>query len=71
LNKCQKNQIMLIIKIDNKTPIEKALKLFKSKVIKTKLMTELKQRKEYTKKSIKRRDEVKKAVFSQKIKRED
>jgi small subunit ribosomal protein S21 len=62
---------MLIIKIDNKTPIEKALKLFKSKVIKTKLMTELKQRKEYTKKSIKRRDEVKKAVFSQKIKRED
>ena len=71
MNKCQKNQIMLIIKIDNKTPIEKALKLFKSKVIKTKLMTELKQRKEFTKNSIKRRDEVKKAVFSQKIKRED
>jgi small subunit ribosomal protein S21 len=62
---------MLIIKIDNKTPIEKALKLFKSKVIKTKLMTELKQRKEYTKKSIKRRDEVKKAVYSQKTKKED
>lgn len=62
---------MLIVKIDNKTPIEKALKLFKSKVIKTKLMTELKQRKEYTKKSIKRRDEVKKAVYSQKIKKED
>ena len=62
---------MLIVKVDNKTPIEKALKLFKSKVIKTKLMTELKQRKEFTKNSIKRRDEVKKAVFSQKIKRED
>jgi small subunit ribosomal protein S21 len=62
---------MLIIKIDNKNPIEKALKLFKSKVIKTKLMTELKQRKEFTKNSIKRRDEVKKAIFSQKIKRED
>ncbi len=62
---------MLIIKIDNKTPIEKALKLFKSKVIKTKLMTELKQRKEFTKKSIKRRDEIKKAVFSQKIKKEN
>ena len=62
---------MLVIKIDNKTPIEKALKLFKSKVIKTKLMTELKNRKEYTKKSIKRRDEIKKAIFSQKIKRED
>jgi small subunit ribosomal protein S21 len=62
---------MLIIKIDNKNPIEKALKLFKSKVIKTKLMTELKQRKEYTKKSIKRRDEVKKAIYSQKTKKED
>ena len=62
---------MLIIKIDNKTPIEKALKLFKSKVIKTKLMTELKQRKEFTKNSIKRRDEVKKAIYSQKTKKED
>ena len=66
-----KNQNMLIVKVDSKTPIEKALKLFKSKVIKTKLMTELKQRKEFTKNSIKRRDEVKKAVFSQKTKRED
>ena len=62
---------MLIVKVDNKTPIEKALKLFKSKVIKTKLMTKLKQRKEFTKNSIKRRDEVKKAVYSQKTKRED
>jgi len=62
---------MLIVKVDNKTPIEKALKLFKSKVIKTKLMTELKQRKEFTKNSIRRRDKVKKAVYSQKTKRED
>jgi small subunit ribosomal protein S21 len=62
---------MLIVNVDNKTPIEKALKLFKSKVIKTKLMTELKQRKEYTKKSVKRRDEVNKAVYSEKLKREN
>jgi small subunit ribosomal protein S21 len=62
---------MLIVKVDSKTPIEKALKLFKSKVIKTKLMTELKQRKEFTKNSIRRRDEVKKAVYSQKTKKED
>jgi small subunit ribosomal protein S21 len=59
---------MLIVNVDNKTPIEKALKLFKSKVIKTKLMSELKQRKEYTKKSVKRRDEVNKAVYSEKLK---
>lgn len=59
---------MLIVKIDNKTPIEKALKLFKSKVIKTKLMTELKKRKEFTKKSITRRNEVNKAKYVQKNK---
>jgi small subunit ribosomal protein S21 len=58
---------MLIVKIDNKTPIEKALKLFKSKVIKTKLMTELKNRKEFTKKSVNRRAELKKAKYVQKF----
>lgn len=60
---------MLIVNVDNKTPIEKALKLFKSKVIKTKLMTELKSRKEFKKKSIKRRDEIKKAIYSEQIKK--
>jgi small subunit ribosomal protein S21 len=59
---------MLIIKVDNKTPIEKALKLFKSKVIKTKLMTELKNRKEFVKNSVKRRTELNKAKYVQKIK---
>jgi len=59
---------MLIIKIDNKTTIDKALKLLKSKVIKTKLMSELKNRKDYTKKSIIRRNEVNKAKYAQKLK---
>jgi small subunit ribosomal protein S21 len=59
---------MLIIKVDTKTPIEKALKLLKSKVIKTKLMSEIKNRKDFTKKSITRRDVVKKAKYVQKIK---
>ena len=59
---------MLIIKVDNKTPIEKALKLIKSKVIKTKLMTELKNRKEFVKNSVKRRTELNKAKYVQKIK---
>jgi small subunit ribosomal protein S21 len=61
---------MLIIKVDNKTPIEKALKLFKSKVIKTKLMSELKRRKEFTKNSIVRRNELNKAKYVQKFKKE-
>jgi len=62
---------MLIVNVDNKTPIEKALKLFKSKVIKTKLMTELKNRKEFTKKSVKNRNQVNKAIYVQKYKKED
>jgi len=56
---------MIIVKVDSRTPIEKALKLFKSKVIKTKLMTELKNRKEFTKKSILRRNEMSKAKYVQ------
>ena len=56
---------MIIVKVDSKTPIEKALKLFKSKVIKTKLMTELKNTKEFTKKSILRRNEMSKAKYVQ------
>ena len=59
---------MLIIKIDSKTPLEKALKLSKSKVIKTKLMTELKNRKEFVKNSVKRRTEMNKAKYVQKTK---
>lgn len=60
---------MLIVKVDSKTPIEKALKLFKSKVIKTKLMTEIKRRKEFEKQSVKRRNELKKAKYIEKYKK--
>jgi small subunit ribosomal protein S21 len=59
---------MLIVKVDSNTPIEKALKLFKSKVIKTKLMTELKSRKEFVKDSVKRRTELGKAKYKEKFK---
>ena len=59
---------MLVVKVDNNTPIEKALKLFKSKVIKTKLMSELRNRKEFTKQSILRRNEVNKAKYVEKNK---
>ncbi len=59
---------MLIVRVDNKTPIEKALKLFKSKVIKTKLMSELRSRKEFTKPSVTRRNLVNKAKYVEKNK---
>ena len=56
---------MIIVKVDNHTPIEKALKQFKSKVIKTKLMTELKKRKEFVKPSVIRRTQINKAIYVQ------
>jgi small subunit ribosomal protein S21 len=59
---------MLIVKVNQNTNIEKALKLFKSKVIKTKLMSELRNRKQFTKKSVTRRTEINKAKYVQQIK---
>lgn len=59
---------MLIVKIKSDESIDKALKLFKSKVIKTKLIKELQNRKEYTKKSVDKRNKKLNAIYSQKIK---
>ena len=59
---------MLIVHVDNKTPIEKALKLFKSKVIKTKLMSELRNRKEFSKPSVIKRKTISKAIYTEKNK---
>lgn len=59
---------MLIVKLDKNINIEKALKLLKSKVIKTKQTAELVNRKEYTKKSVRKRDILKKAKYIQKRK---
>jgi ribosomal protein S21 len=46
--------------------LEKALKIYKSKIIKTRQQSELIERKEYTKKSVKDRDSLKKAIYVQK-----
>ena len=62
---------MLIVNVDSKTPIEKALKLFKSKVIKTKLMSEIKGRKEFVKDSVKRRNQLNKAKYVEKFKKHE
>jgi small subunit ribosomal protein S21 len=59
---------MLIVKLDKNINIEKALKILKSKVIKTKQTAELVNRKEYTKKSVRKRDILKKAKYVQKRK---
>jgi len=58
---------MLIVKVE-KNNIEKALKIYKSKVIKTRQMTELNKRTEFVKKSIKRREQIRNAKFVQEVK---
>jgi small subunit ribosomal protein S21 len=57
---------MLIVKVDNKNSIEKALKQYKSKIIKTRQMSELNDRKTFVKKSVIKRQELQKAKYVQK-----
>ena len=52
---------MLIVKVGKNVTLEKALKIYKSKVIKTRQSRELNERKEFQKKSVKRRNEISKA----------
>lgn len=56
---------MLLVKVEG-TTIEKALKTLKRKWHKTKTLKELRERKEFKKKSVKRRDEIKKAQYVEK-----
>lgn len=73
---CQKNFLilpiyvldMLIVKIDNKQTLERALKNLKSKVIKTKQNEQLKERKNYTPNSVKKRNEKLNAIYRLKFK---
>jgi ribosomal protein S21 len=55
---------MLIVEVKNNN-IEKALKVLKGKVIKTKQLDILKGRKEFQKKSVKRRTEINNAKYVQ------
>jgi small subunit ribosomal protein S21 len=55
---------MLIIPIKNGN-IETALKKFKSKIIKTKLITQLQERKTYTKPSDEKRELIKNAIYKE------
>jgi len=56
---------MIIIEIKNNENIDRALKLLKSKVIKTKQNQLLFEKKEYKKKSVLRRTELLKAKYIQ------
>jgi small subunit ribosomal protein S21 len=57
---------MLIVEVNAKQPIERALKVLKRKWDKSKAMKILRDKKEFTKKSVKRRSEIGRAKYVQK-----
>ena len=56
---------MIIVPIKEGENIEKALKKFKRKFEKTGVVRELRNRKQFEKPSVKRRNEIKKAIYVQ------
>lgn len=61
---------MLIVQVKDKN-INRALKELKSKFIKTKVTKELLDRKNFKKKSVERREEIKRAIYKEKSKGND
>ena len=61
---------MLIVKVERNN-IEKALKTYKGKVIKTKQMSKLNDGKEFIKKSVKKRNVLSNAKYVNKTKNSD
>jgi len=56
-----------MIKVEiGKDPIDKALKIFKRKFDRVGVIKEVKKRKEFKKKSVVRREEIKKAIYVEK-----
>ena len=58
---------MLIIDARESDTIDKALRKYKKKFEKSKVLLQLRERQSFTKPSVKRRGEVLKAVYKQKI----
>ncbi len=58
---------MLIIPVKEGESIDRALKRFKRKFDQTKMMRQIRQRKEYTKPSVKRRQQILKAKYIQRL----
>jgi small subunit ribosomal protein S21 len=62
---------MIIVPVKEGENIERALKKFKRKFEKTGIIKELRSRQEFTKPSITRREEVKKAIYIQKLQQKE
>jgi len=59
--------IMIIVPLKEGENIERALKKFKRKFEKTGVMRELRSRQAFVKPSVKKREELKKAIYVQKL----
>jgi small subunit ribosomal protein S21 len=62
---------MLIISVKEGESIERALKKYKKKYDRTKVVRQLRSRQEFTKPSVVRRSEIIKAKYIQKLRREE
>ncbi len=62
---------MIIVPLKEGENIERALKKFKRKFEKTGIVKELRNRQEFTKPSVKRREQIKKAIYIQKIQQKE
>tara|TARA_R110000772_G_scaffold2410_2_gene8432 strand:+ start:56354 stop:56548 length:195 start_codon:yes stop_codon:yes gene_type:complete len=58
---------MIIIKVNKGENIDRALKRYKRKMSNTKTLKELRERKQFDKPSTKRRREIQKAIYIQKL----
>jgi len=61
---------MLIIEVKDGESIERALRRYKRKYRNSKMIRELRKRREYKKPSVRRRNEIQKAVYREQVKRE-
>jgi small subunit ribosomal protein S21 len=61
---------MLVINVKENESIDKALKRFKKKFEKTGILRELRLRQHYEKKSVRRRNEILRAIHRQKLQQE-
>jgi len=62
---------MLIVKVKDNNSIDRALKILKNKTVKTGMIKQLRARQEYVKPSVRRRDQLKKAIYIQKLRDEE
>ena len=62
---------MLIVELKNGLTIDRALKILKGKVARTKQVKQLRDRQAYVKPSVAKRVEIQKAVYIQKLRQEE